>query len=455
MEKTRYVYRLTVVLLCLLCPVAARAASFDCSRATTRIEKMICSDAELSKLDEALGAVYSEALKKAPDAAALKQRQFEWLKEQNRCKDSVCLKKLYKQRVSDLKTFPPDFTAVLPPDITEFDIDCGNAWTSVEKIICQQAGDRFESLIAKMHKEMRNTLQWTLMRSNNRQTVIDSQRQWQQQIRDACKDSLCLAEVYPVRVKELLAMQDRPNQCYLLQPILDVDGNVLQIEPVCQVMEENLNRFCHQPPMVCELKVAPEFCQQITFPKWTPLNPEEHLKLIERVLRTPLQVESRQYEIEEKIWQEEKLKIEEALTKQSITFSEGDLDLFNMHNLQKAYRLDYGTCRSLNSQLDDPNLWNAPVVAAPIRIQLTPEVVNSLFTKYFPLESSPAFEVFLYGGQTFSYYMFGYLNKRNGESENRLNISRREQWINPISDGINLHRRWVCQYKYKYNEVTK
>ena len=52
-----------------LCPVdKAQAASFDCGKAATKVEKMICGDEELSKLDDKLGKVYQDVMSKANDA---------------------------------------------------------------------------------------------------------------------------------------------------------------------------------------------------------------------------------------------------------------------------------------------------------------------------------------------------------------------------------------------------
>jgi hypothetical protein len=308
-----------------------------------------------------------------------------------------------------------------------------------------------------MYKEMRNTLQWTLMRSKDKQVVIDGQRQWQKQKRDACTDGLCLAEAYLLRTKELLAISDRPSECYVPHPILDSDGKVKPIEPVCQAMEENLNRFCDQPPMVCELKVAPECRQQITFPNWTPLDPEKNRELIEEFLRTPWRAGSSQPNstLKKEIFQEEKTKINEAITAKTLTFAKDTLDLYNMGQPQTAYRLDYGTCYAANSEIDDPKHWNRPLIAAPVKIQLAPEIVRPLFEEFFPIDRAPASEVFGYGGQTFSYYMFGYIDKRGGGIENWLDIFRHEQWLNPIGHVVRLNRGWVCRFQYKGKEVVK
>ena len=41
----------------------AKAASFDCNKATTETEIAICSDPELNALDELMGIVYKQALR--------------------------------------------------------------------------------------------------------------------------------------------------------------------------------------------------------------------------------------------------------------------------------------------------------------------------------------------------------------------------------------------------------
>lgn len=86
--------------------VNTQAASFDCAKASTKVEKAICADEELSKLDEDLGKAYSEALPKAPDPESLKQQQKQWLRERNKCSDTACLKQAYQTRLSTLVKAP-------------------------------------------------------------------------------------------------------------------------------------------------------------------------------------------------------------------------------------------------------------------------------------------------------------------------------------------------------------
>lgn len=79
-----------------------QAASFDCTKATTKVEKMICVDPELSNLDDELAKAYRNALKDESQAEAAKSAQKLWLKERNRCEDAACAKKAYATRLQNL-----------------------------------------------------------------------------------------------------------------------------------------------------------------------------------------------------------------------------------------------------------------------------------------------------------------------------------------------------------------
>jgi uncharacterized protein len=87
----------------LMLALPAQAASFDCGKAQSKIEKMICADAELSRLDEEIAKLYSEVFKKSPDETMLKKRQREWLKARNLCGDVPCLHRYYQGRIAELK----------------------------------------------------------------------------------------------------------------------------------------------------------------------------------------------------------------------------------------------------------------------------------------------------------------------------------------------------------------
>lgn len=52
-----------VILGWIVLVTAVHAASFDCGKAASQMERLICSDSQLSKSDEDLAASYSRALK--------------------------------------------------------------------------------------------------------------------------------------------------------------------------------------------------------------------------------------------------------------------------------------------------------------------------------------------------------------------------------------------------------
>jgi uncharacterized protein len=84
-------------------PMLAHAASFDCAKAASATEKLICGNPAVSLLDEQLGQAYKQALTNSADKDSLKQQQMEWLKQQRTCKDAECLTKTYQARIEQLK----------------------------------------------------------------------------------------------------------------------------------------------------------------------------------------------------------------------------------------------------------------------------------------------------------------------------------------------------------------
>lgn len=79
------------------------AAGFDCNKASTSVEKMICSSADLSLLDSKLGESYKDVLRSGIDQDEIKASQRSWIAEtRNKCLDVSCLSVAYEQRVNDL-----------------------------------------------------------------------------------------------------------------------------------------------------------------------------------------------------------------------------------------------------------------------------------------------------------------------------------------------------------------
>ncbi len=79
------------------------SASFDCKKASTFIEKGICSDSEASSLDEELSIYYKDALTKSSTPKKLKLEQRVWLKKvRNKCNNIECVKNRTSKRIDEL-----------------------------------------------------------------------------------------------------------------------------------------------------------------------------------------------------------------------------------------------------------------------------------------------------------------------------------------------------------------
>ena len=98
-----------LVILLMAITGSAGAASFDCMKATTLVEKEICSSEMLSKLDDALAENYNGALSTNIGDGALKHLKTthrQWLKERNSCKTAACIEEKYRKRIDALCDYP-------------------------------------------------------------------------------------------------------------------------------------------------------------------------------------------------------------------------------------------------------------------------------------------------------------------------------------------------------------
>jgi uncharacterized protein len=103
-----------LVSLAVLIASPAFAQSFDCAKAQTRVEKLVCADKGVADLDEYLGRYYSAARAEIPGAAAcLQADQSQWLKtRRDACQDAACLKSAYLERLAELDPLQPGVTAL-------------------------------------------------------------------------------------------------------------------------------------------------------------------------------------------------------------------------------------------------------------------------------------------------------------------------------------------------------
>jgi uncharacterized protein len=92
-----------LISLGILLGFSVNAASFDCSKASTPYEKAVCSNPNLSSLDDQLASAYKDARAKSSNPDGLKKEQIEWIKSTRQCaSDAGCIEKAYKSRIATL-----------------------------------------------------------------------------------------------------------------------------------------------------------------------------------------------------------------------------------------------------------------------------------------------------------------------------------------------------------------
>jgi len=91
-----------------------QAASFDCAKAATPTEKLVCANQRVSDLDEYLGRYYQTARSElGRGAACLAPNQREWLRSvRAACKDAACLERVYLNRLAELDPLQLGATAL-------------------------------------------------------------------------------------------------------------------------------------------------------------------------------------------------------------------------------------------------------------------------------------------------------------------------------------------------------
>lgn len=99
---------LTCMALLMAVPVV-HAASFDCAKARSAVEKTVCADAALSRLDEDLAAAFKKALAVSDARPALRDWQRGWLNgyELQSCTDAACMRRVYRERIDLLGRTAP------------------------------------------------------------------------------------------------------------------------------------------------------------------------------------------------------------------------------------------------------------------------------------------------------------------------------------------------------------
>jgi len=93
---------------------AIRSPGFDCNKAKTQVEHMICADPELSAADRRMVELYQEVMVATMDKPGFKRRQDIWRETlRDSCRDVICLRDVYARRnedIAELTAAQPDTT---------------------------------------------------------------------------------------------------------------------------------------------------------------------------------------------------------------------------------------------------------------------------------------------------------------------------------------------------------
>jgi serine/threonine protein kinase len=84
-------------------PTAAFRPSFDCAKATTDAERIVCSDSQLAALDVKMTDLYRRGLGSVTDANVFLGEQQVWLSQRDDCTDKQCLVVSYNDRIKELE----------------------------------------------------------------------------------------------------------------------------------------------------------------------------------------------------------------------------------------------------------------------------------------------------------------------------------------------------------------
>jgi len=276
-------------LLLLMVAQPACAASFDCAKASTKIEKMICSDMELSKLDESLHTKYDSVLSESSNDLSFqslqKSKYSSWLKKRNHCPDEACLKYGYRQHISYLDN---------PNPKAEFGFDCKKANSPFEKHACDPEVNRWR--LAWADNELNTVYRDALAKHFDPELLRKEQRVWLK-ARDRCvKDIHCNVEnLYDDRIYNLRydtvyppQTQEDKNNARLLS-MGSPAGNNFYIDRVgyglviCEAMVRWLNHTVPEGKIPYDSSPLPQL-PGLEEPEWIELNVQQHKDLFVKLL---------------------------------------------------------------------------------------------------------------------------------------------------------------------------
>lgn len=206
----------------------AQAASFDCAKAGSKVEKFICGDAALSKLDEEMNAAYKIALQDKTKAEAVKQAQKQWMAERNNCADAACVKRAYEARLSSLAGGSSNNGVAAKQNITP----------AIAKLD-DELGKAYQDVLGKASEEQK-------------QRLMVEQKHWLEHTRNVCEKETCFKHAYWSRLAALAAYFEPRSPLYkkesdkaeaIKQVLATAPLNSLYDTPFCREVFDDLKQM--------------------------------------------------------------------------------------------------------------------------------------------------------------------------------------------------------------------
>jgi hypothetical protein len=144
----------------------------------------------------------------------------------------------------------------------------------------------------------------------------------------------------------------KAKRCYRFAKDLSGNSLALNTAPVCKAFLRNLNEFCDEPPMACELKIHRKYSMLLGQPKWKRISATPTIEEIERFIKAPDHATGIPQRAET-IWAVWLPTIEAAIQRGSLTVNEAYVDLLNRGYKERVLRIQTGECTSKNHATSD------------------------------------------------------------------------------------------------------
>ena len=168
-------------------PVSVLAASFYCSGPLKNVERLICSSAELSSLDDILAEAYSAAKTRSSAPQRLVGEQRQWLTKRDTCSDHECVRATYETRIMELAAnLRVNSTSAIPDVDAAVGVCARTTANSPEYSFC--LGRLSEAFDKRVDTEYRAVLKRLSHKPEQQRRIQDDQNNWLTNREHECRE---------------------------------------------------------------------------------------------------------------------------------------------------------------------------------------------------------------------------------------------------------------------------